>query len=97
MGETWQTANGPSLETSAHCLVSTTPVGAWSTDRTSCRGSPLDYRPPHLRIDVVKGVEGGSKRRGVVIRNQHLHCAPHIGGVPTLELMMPLGWAQEAC
>ena len=35
------------------------------------------YRPPHLRIDVVKGVEGGSKRRGVVIKTQHLHCAPH--------------------
>ena len=55
------------------------------------------YRPPHLRIDVVKGVEGGCKRRGVVIKTQHLHCAPHIGGVPTLELMTPLGWAQEAC
>ena len=53
-------------------------------------------RPPHLRVDVVKGAEGGTKRGGVVIRAQHLHCAPHTSRVPTLELVTPLGWAQEA-
>ena len=43
------------------------------------------YRLPHLRVDVVK------KRGGVVIRFQHLHCAPHTSGVPTQELMTPFG------
>ena len=35
-------------------------------------------RPPHLRVDVVKGAEGGTKRGGVVLWVQHLHCAPQI-------------------
>ena len=53
-------------------------------------------RLPHLRIGVVEGAEGGTKRGDVVIGVQHLRCAPHTRVVPNLKLATPFGWAQEA-
>ena len=34
------------------------------------------FRPSHLRVEVIKGSQGGAKRGGVVIRVKQLHCAP---------------------
>ena len=85
-----------SLETSAHCLVSITSVGMIHRQDNLSQLAAGFYRLPHLLIDVVKGAEGSAECGCVVVGRQHLHSAPHVSGVPALELVTLLGWAQEA-
>ena len=85
-----------SLETSAHCRVNTSSVGAWSTPLIAERNSSQARTESQARALICSRVpKGRTKGGGASVGAEDDYCVTNVGSVPTAELMKALGWTEE--